>query len=111
MQLSVTFTPGSPTVVAATGELDVATSTELRQYLHAYLDDGVTALTVDLTEVAFLDSTALSVFVGVHKRLHQEAGSGLTLVAPHERLLRIFRLTALDRVFTIVDVLPGTTQM
>ncbi|MEV4139917.1 STAS domain-containing protein [Dactylosporangium sp. NPDC049742] len=110
MQLSVTSTPGSPTVVAVTGELDVATSAELRQYLHARLDDGVTALTVDLTGVAFLDSTALSVFVGVYKRLH-EAGSGLTLVAPHERLLRVFRLTALDRVFTIVDALPGTTQM
>ncbi|MFF5225058.1 STAS domain-containing protein [Dactylosporangium sp. NPDC000521] len=107
MQLSVTSAPGSPAVVAVTGELDVANSAELRQFLHARLDDGTAALTVDLTGVAFLDSTTLSVFVGVHKRLHEERGSGLTLVVPHERLLRIFRLTALDRLFTIIDALPG----
>ncbi|MEU0556754.1 STAS domain-containing protein [Dactylosporangium sp. NPDC006015] len=107
MQLSVASPAGSPTVVAVTGELDVATSPELRQFLHARLDDGATALTVDLTGVGFLDSTTLSVFVGVHKRLRDEAGGRLALVVPHERLLRVFRMTALDRVFTIVDALPG----
>ncbi len=109
MQLSVTSASGSPTVVAINGELDVATTPELRQFLHARLDDGATELVVDLTEVAFLDSTALSVFVGVHKRL-REAGTGLTLVAPYERLLRIFRVTALDRIFTIVDTVPGVAS-
>ncbi|WP_433221346.1 STAS domain-containing protein [Dactylosporangium sp. CS-047395] len=108
MHLSVTSAPGtSPVIVAVAGELDVATTAELRQFLHARIDDGATILIANLTEVAFLDSTALSVFVGVHKRL-REGGGGLTLISPHERLLRIFRMTALDHVFTVLTTPPGT---
>ncbi|MFF5230248.1 STAS domain-containing protein [Dactylosporangium sp. NPDC000521] len=104
MQLSVSESRGTA-VVSVSGELDVATTPELRQFLHACIDNGASVLIVDLTAVAFLDSTALSVFVGVHKRLRDEPG-GLTLVSPYERLLRIFRMTGLDRVFTIVAELP-----
>ena len=93
-------------VVSVAGDLDAATAPELRQYLHRLLDDGATLLTVDLTQVSFQDSTTLGVFVSVHKRLHA-IGSGLTIVSPHERLLRIFRMIALDRVFTVVSTLPA----
>jgi anti-sigma B factor antagonist len=107
VQLSSTAGPGA-TVVTASGELDIGTAAELRQYLHDVLDRGEGGLILDLTEVQFIDSTILGVLVSVHKRL-VERGQVLTLVSPHERLLRIFRLTVLDRVFAIVPALPGAT--
>ncbi|MET7422144.1 STAS domain-containing protein [Dactylosporangium sp. NPDC005555] len=88
------------TVVAVNGNLDVATAGELRESLHHAIGDAGTSLIVDLTGVWFLDSTALGVLVGVHKRL-LERGGGLQLVCPRDGLLRIFRLTGLDRVFAI----------
>nr|BFE59707.1 hypothetical protein GCM10020063_042330 [Dactylosporangium thailandense] len=44
----------------------------------------------------------------MHKRLREDGG-GLTLISPHEWLLRIFRMTALDHVFTVITTPPGTT--
>ncbi|MET7403552.1 STAS domain-containing protein [Dactylosporangium sp. NPDC005572] len=91
---------GSRAVVRASGELDVATAPELRAYLHELVDAGASAVVVDLTDVGFLDSTTLGVLISVHKRL-VESGGVVELVVPHARLLRIFQITGLDRVFTI----------
>src|SRR3954451_17901281 len=107
--MQVTSTVSGPrTVVAASGELDVATAPELRSYLHQLVDDGATTLVVDLTDVGFLDSTTLGVLISVHKRL-VELGGVVELVVPHSRLLRIFQITGLDRVFTIHSSLADAT--
>lgn len=107
MFVELSVRPGTgATLVTAVGDLDIATSPELRRYLHAVLDEYAAALYVDVAAVQFIDSSALGVLVSVYQRL---AGRGqrLTLVSPHERLRRTFRLTALDQVFTIVSALPA----
>jgi anti-sigma B factor antagonist len=107
--MQVTSTVDGPrAVVTPSGELDVATAPELRSYLHKLVDDGASTLVVDLTDVAFLDSTTLGVLISVHKRL-VESGGAVDLVVPHARLLRIFQITGLDRVFTIHASVAGTT--
>lgn len=105
--MQVTSTVDGPrAVVTASGELDVANAPELRSYLHGLVDQGAETLVVDLGEVGFLDSTTLGVLISVHKRL-AESGGVVELVIPHARLLRIFQITGLDRVFTIHDSLAG----
>ena len=107
--MQVTSTVAGPrTVVTASGELDVATAPELRGYLHQLVDAGAATLVVDLTDVGFLDSTTLGVLISVHKRL-AEADGVVELVVPHARLLRIFQITGLDRVFTIHGSLSEAT--
>jgi len=106
MQVNSTV-DGARAVVTASGELDVATAPELRSYLHKLIDDGASTLIVDLSDVGFLDSTTLGVLISVHKRL-AEAGGVVELVIPHARLLRIFQITGLDRVFTIHDSLAAS---
>lgn len=90
-------------VVTPTGALDVATSPALHAWVHGCLDDGATRLVLDLSEVEFIDSTALRVLVSVHKRLSGTDSGGFAVVCPHARIRRIFDLTALDRVFTLTD--------
>ncbi|GAA2643896.1 STAS domain-containing protein [Dactylosporangium fulvum] len=107
MQVTSTV-DGQCAVVQASGELDVATAPELRSYLHQLVDDGARTVVVDLTDVGFLDSTTLGVLISVHKRL-VEVGGVVELVVPHARLLRIFQITGLDRVFTIHSSLADTT--
>ena len=58
-------------VVTATGELDLAVKDEIRELLSSL--SGV--VTIDLTEVTFVDSSTIGVFVGVHKRLVGEGGA------------------------------------
>lgn len=90
-------------VVTPTGALDVATSPALHTLVHRCLDEGATLLVLDLSEVEFIDSTALRVLVSVHKRLRETESGGFAVVCPHARIRRIFDLTALDRVLTLTD--------
>ncbi len=57
-------------------------------------------IVVDLEKVDFLDSTGLGVLVGGLKRVRSHDGS-LQLVCTHEKILKIFRITGLTKVFPI----------
>ncbi|WP_392543259.1 STAS domain-containing protein [Oryzobacter telluris] len=101
MELSVTTSrQGEVTVVTVAGEVDVYTAAQLR----AALDEEVAAdhvqLVVDLDDVTFLDSTGLGVLVGRLKLVRNQSG-WLRLVCSNERILRVFRITGLDKVFGI----------
>ena len=60
----------------------------------------VVVLVIDMSEVEFLDSTGLGVLVGGLKKVRAHDGS-LQLVCNQDRLLKIFRITGLTKVFDI----------
>lgn len=91
------------------GEIDVYTAPRLRERLTEMLAAGEKHIVVDLGRVEFLDSTGLGVLVGAHRRLRASEGS-LSLVCPHERLLKIFRITGLDTVFSIHPSVEDATN-
>ncbi|MGI8612368.1 MAG: STAS domain-containing protein [Nocardioidaceae bacterium] len=103
MDLSLETRPeGEHTVVAVTGEIDVYTAPKLREALIELVNDGHHHLVVDVEGVDFLDSTGLGVLVGGLKRVRAHDGS-LVVVCTQERLLKIFRITGLTKVFSIQD--------
>ena len=87
-------------VVAVRGQIDVSTAHHLRDRLTGFVDAGERHLIVDLDGVDFLDSTGLGVLVGGLKRVRESDGS-LELVCNQERLLKIFRITGLDKIFVV----------
>jgi anti-sigma B factor antagonist len=93
---------GDVPVIAVSGEIDVATAPQLRETLQGVIAGGGTTIVLDLLGVTFLDSTALGVLVGALKRC-REAGGDLQLVVAESRILKIFEITGLTNVFTIVD--------
>lgn len=88
------------TVVAVGGEIDVYTAPRLRDTITTLVGAGAYHLVVDLSAVEFLDSTGLGVLVGGLKKVRSHDGS-LVLVCSQERLLKIFRITGLSKVFAI----------
>jgi anti-sigma B factor antagonist len=99
--LSVAIRPeGDRTVVAVSGEIDVYTAPKLREHLIDLVSGGHYQLIVDLEGVDFLDSTGLGVLVGGLKRVRAHDGS-LHLVCSQDRILKIFRITGLTKVFPI----------
>ncbi|MEU6445861.1 anti-sigma factor antagonist BldG [Streptomyces sp. NPDC046979] len=101
MDLSLsTRTVGDRTVVEVGGEIDVYTALKLREQLVELVNDGSFHLVVDMEGVDFLDSTGLGVLVGGLKRVRAHEGS-LRLVCNQERILKIFRITGLTKVFPI----------
>ena len=64
----------------------------------AMLEAGHTRLVVDVEKVEFLDSTGLGVLVGALKKVRADGGT-LDIVCTQERILKIFDITGLDKVF------------
>ncbi|MGW3812890.1 anti-sigma factor antagonist BldG [Streptomyces sp. NPDC005046] len=91
---------GDRTVVEVGGEIDVYTAPKLREQLVELVNDGSFHLVVDMEGVDFLDSTGPGVLVGGLKRVRAHEGS-LRLVCNQERILKIFRITGLTKVFPI----------
>ena len=103
MELSLsTRAEGEQTVLSVAGEVDVYTAPTLRDQFSQLVDDGQYQIVVDLEQVAFLDSTGLGVLVGGLKKVRAHDGF-VHLVCTQERILKIFRITGLTKVFLIFD--------
>jgi anti-sigma B factor antagonist len=96
-------------VLEVGGEVDVYTAPQLRERLTALVEAGDRRVIVDLTKVEFLDSTGLGVLVGALRRLRVVDGE-LILVCPQEKLLKIFRITGLDRVFALYESVDAAVE-
>lgn len=89
-------------ILAVGGEIDVYTAPKLRDQITELVSGGSYNIVIDLEAVEFLDSTGLGVLVGGLKKVRAHDGS-LELICSQERLLKIFRITGLAKVFVIHD--------
>ena len=87
-------------VVALGGEVDVYTSPRVKQEILELLNGGTSKMVVDLTGVDYLDSTGLGVLIGGLKRARERDGD-LKLICDNLRILRIFEITGLTKIFDI----------
>ena len=87
-------------VVSVRGEVDVYSAPTLRKCLQESMDEHFHDLVVDLSDIAFIDSTGLGVLVAGQNRAG-ELGGKLSVVCAQERVLKLFRITGLDEVFGI----------
>ena len=101
-----------PQVVAVAGEVDHYRAPAFRKELWSAARGG--NVIVDLSQTTFMDSTTLGVLLDAHKRLSPQGGA-LTLVCNDRNLLRLFEITALDRLFpiysTLAEAIAGTDQV
>ncbi len=100
-------------VLAVKGEVDVYTAPRLREKLVERVTQGKHRIVVNLEGVEFLDSTGLGVLVGGLKRVRSHDGS-LQLVCTQEKILKIFRITGLTKVFpihsSVADAISAPTE-
>lgn len=91
------------------GEIDLSTAPMLRSRIEELIRAGSLHLVVNLERVGFLDSSGLSALVAAMKAIEAARGE-LSLVCAEERLLKIFTVTGLDRVFEIHRSLDEATR-
>lgn len=89
---------GSTSVLSVIGELDLSTAPRLKWMLGEALEGDKSQVVVDLSEVGFMDSTALGVLLGARRKLDDDR---LAIVCDNESVLHIFRLSGTDRIFAI----------
>ncbi|WP_405427776.1 STAS domain-containing protein [Micromonospora sp. NBC_00617] len=103
MDLGLSVRPGRGcTVLKVRGELDMATSPQLREGLQRLVEAGERLVVVDLAEVGFMDSSGLGALVVMFKAL-REAGSRLCLAAVQSVVRSVLSVTSVDRVIGIYD--------
>ena len=101
-QLTFTVHPnGQGVMLRVGGEVDLATSPQLHAKLVDLVEVGEAGrVVVDLTPVAFMDSTGLGVLLAAHKRARAN-GRRVLLVCPEGPVLRVLRLTGMDKALSI----------
>jgi anti-sigma B factor antagonist len=88
-------------ILCVGGEVDLATTPQLHAKLVDLVEVGEAgSVVVDLTPVAFMDSTGLSVLLAAHKRARADGGR-VRLVCPAGPVLRVLRLTGMDKVLSV----------
>jgi anti-sigma B factor antagonist len=82
------------------GEVDAFTAPILKERFEATVQPNGQQVELDLSEVAYMDSTGLGVFVGFFKTLKANEGH-LKIVGVNSRLQRLFEITGLNEVMDI----------
>jgi anti-anti-sigma factor len=100
LTLTETMTAADACTLTVGGELDLATSTQLRNEFGALMGIGCRHLLVDLAAVTFLDSTGLGVLVWAAHRL-RSAGGELIARNPNERIVRTLKVTGVERLLSL----------
>lgn len=84
--------------VSLSGEVDFSSSQEVRQLFMEFIEQTPGPLSVDLSGLAYLDSSGLAVLLDVRRRL-KEKGRDLILRQMTPAVEKIFRLTQVARLF------------
>jgi anti-sigma B factor antagonist len=92
-------------VVSIDGRLDAETCNTLKQAFHDHAANGVQWVTVEMSQVTFIDSSGLSALISGLKTLRQ-AGGSLNLAAVGTQARTALRLTLLDTVLPIYGTVP-----
>jgi anti-sigma B factor antagonist len=85
-------------IVSVTGELDIATAEQAYSYISEVIDGRPAPVTVDLSGLTFCDASGLGALARIARHA-REAGRQLMLTSARPSLLKIMRITGLDRVF------------
>jgi anti-sigma B factor antagonist len=93
--IEVAGDPEAPIVVVK-GEIDVATSPQLRRELTALVARGARDITLQFDEVSFVDSSGLGVLVGTYKRLREEDTGSIRIVGAQPSVRKVFEITGLE---------------
>ena len=97
-------------VVAVSGELDLYTAPELRSLLLGAINDGRTAVVLDLRETTFLDSTALGVIIAAMKALRVRSGR-LVLVNDRTSITKTLTITGLDHLLAVETAVEDAVRV
>lgn len=100
MEVSRQALEGDVVILYLKGRLDATSSSSVKAALKDLLENGQLKIIVDLQEVPFIDSSGLAALVS-GLRMAREKGGTVVLSRVQAQAQTVFRLTMLDRVFTI----------
>jgi anti-sigma B factor antagonist len=94
---------GDALFASVAGEIDLHNSPDLRTaLLDMLIHNPVRRLVLNLSNVPYMDSSAIAVLVELLQRL-RKSGGRIILVAPQPRVRGLLEIARLDTIFKLVD--------
>ena len=91
------------------GEIDAYTAPQLRETIMPLSEKGEVSMLVDLSQVTYMDSTGLGVFVGAFKNVRASHGQ-FKITGLSGRLKRLFDITGLADIIDINSQTEGEVK-
>ncbi len=88
--------------VLFTGRLDSINAVKVQKMFDTLVDDGERTIIADFTEVSYISSAGLRVFIIIQKKLGPVSGE-VIIYNPPEHVCNVIKVSGLDNVFTILS--------
>ena len=96
-------------VIVLSGEVDITSAAQLTVLIGGLLNAGAVHLTIDASELSYLDSMSIQVLVVVAKILRVRRG-GLVLLRPQRPVARMLTLMGASQVITIQRAIEAAPE-
>ena len=93
-------TRGKVKIVGLRGRLDANTSPVVEKQLQALMDQGQERLVLDLSELTYISSLGLRIFMAVAKNI-QKVNGKLALSGLNDHIYEIFKIARFTSIFSI----------
>ena len=91
---------GNVKIVGLRGRLDANSSPAVEKQLQAIMDRGEDRLVLDLSELTYISSLGLRIFIAVAKNI-QKANGKLALAGLNDHIYEIFKIARFTNIFSI----------
>ena len=98
------------TILYASGDIDLSNSRDLQTEIRSVMRDSPSKLIVDLEGVPYMDSSGVATLVEA-MQLARKANTSLVLSGMKDKVLSIFEIARLDKVFAITDTLEQAQSL
>lgn len=92
----------SAEVLELRGDIDLNEKPKVAAQLEPLIERQITGIVIDLSHVAYVDSSGLAIFIDALQRV-QQYGGRLALAGLQENVRLVFQISKLDKVFKIFD--------
>jgi len=87
-------------IISISGRMDTANAKDIEAKLNEVIDKNSSKIIINLAAVDYISSSGLRVLLAAYKRQGQKNNT-LVVVSVQPSIEKIFRITGLDRIFTI----------
>jgi len=108
MNINLQQDNGLTTATLDETRLDASVAPDFKAAMEAIIQSGNNQLILDISRLSFMDSSSLGAMVAV---LKQVGGTGkMVVLGASGAVLELFKLTRMDRIFTLSDNLESAKQ-
>ncbi|MBE7437542.1 MAG: STAS domain-containing protein [Spirochaetales bacterium] len=89
-------------IIAIKGEVDLYSVGQLKKDIMSHIDDTVTSLVIDMTELSHMDSSGIALMAQLQKKMKSVNGS-FCFLNINQDVMNVLKLAALDKFFKIYN--------